>query len=64
MVLYKATEDGQIPMGAEEEAQIRADWKNFEDAAKKPKPKTLEEWTAEVDKRLKALEKVSTDDKK
>jgi len=44
--------------------KFSADWKNFEDAAKKPKPKTLEEWTAEVDKRLRALEKSSIDDKK
>lgn len=57
MVLYKATEDGQIPMTEEEEAQIRADWAAAEKEAKKPKPKTIEDIVKDLDKRLTALEK-------
>jgi len=57
MVLYKATEDGQVPMTPEEEAEIRADWAAAEARQKVPKPKTLDEWIKDLDKRVKALEK-------
>ena len=57
MVLYKATEDGQIPMTEEEEAQIRADWAAAEKEAKKPKPKTIDDIVKDFEKRISALEK-------
>lgn len=57
MVLYKATEDGQIPMTPEEEAEIRADWAAAEARQKTPKPKTLEDLIKDLDKRITALEK-------
>lgn len=57
MALYKSTEDGQIPMTAEEEAQIRAEWAAAEDEAKKPKKKNNEERLADIEDRLKKLEK-------
>ena len=57
MVLYKSTEDGQVPMTAEEEAQIRAEWAEGEKEAKKPKRKNTEERLAELEERVKKLEK-------
>lgn len=63
-VLYKATEAGNIPLTEDEEKQIRADWKYAEEQAAKPKAKSIEDKLAELEKRVKALEKVSTDDKK
>lgn len=57
MVLYKATENGQIPMTPEEEAEIRADWAAATKEAKKPRPKTIEELVKDLDKRVTALEK-------
>lgn len=57
MVLYKATEDGQVPMTEEEEAQIRADWARHEKESRKEKPKTLADLVADLDKRVTALEK-------
>jgi len=57
MVLYKATEDGQVPMTKEEEAEIRADWAAAEARQKAPKPKTLEDLIKDLDKRITALEK-------
>lgn len=57
MVLYKATENGQIPMTKEEEAEIRADWAAAEERQKAPKPKTMEDLIKDLDKRVKALEK-------
>ena len=57
MVLYKSTEDGQVPMTAEEEAKIRAEWATAEKEAKKPKKKNAEERLAELEERVKKLEK-------
>lgn len=42
MVLYKATKDGNIPLSADEEAKIRADW-DAEDKKIKVIPKSLEQ---------------------
>lgn len=42
MVLYKATKDGNIPLSADEEAKIRADW-DAEDKKIKDIPKSLEQ---------------------
>jgi len=57
MTLYKTTEEGNIPMTPEEEAEIRADWAAAEERQKAPKPKTLEDLIKDLDKRVKALEK-------
>jgi len=57
MTLYKTTEEGNVPMTPEEEAEIRADWAAAEERQKAPKPKTLEDLIKDLDKRVKALEK-------
>lgn len=58
MALYKATEEGQVEMTKDEEAQIRADWAKSDKDKELPKPKTLEE-------RVAALEEIAADmDKK
>lgn len=56
MVLYKATESGNVPMSKEEEAEIRAEWEKSKDR-NKLKPKTIEERIADCEARLKKLEK-------
>lgn len=55
MVLYKATESGNVPMSKEEEAEIRAEWDKSKD--KKVKQKTIEERIDDCEARLKKLEK-------
>jgi hypothetical protein len=55
MVLYKATESGNVPMSKEEEAEIRAEWDKNKD--RKVKQKTIEERVADCEARLKKLEK-------
>ena len=54
MVLYKATEAGNVPMTKEEEDEIRAEW--GKDKGRKEKGKTLEERIADCEARLKKLE--------
>ena len=56
MVLYKATESGNVPMSKEEEAEIRAEWEKSKDR-NKLKPKTIEERIADCEARLTKLEK-------
>lgn len=56
MVLYKATESGNVPMSKEEEAEIRAEWDKNK-SNKKVKQKTIEERVADCEARLKKLEK-------
>lgn len=56
MVLYKATESGNVPMSKEEEAEIRSEWEKSKDR-NKLKPKTIEERIADCEARLKKLEK-------
>lgn len=56
MVLYKATESGNVPMSKEEEAEIRAEW-DKNNSNKKVKQKTIEERIADCEARLKKLEK-------
>jgi len=55
MVLYKATESGNVPMSKEEEAEIRAEWDKNKD--RKVKQKTIEERLDDCEARLKKLEK-------
>ncbi len=55
MVLYKATEEGNVPMSKEEEAEIRAEWDKNKD--RKVKQKTIEERIEDCEARLKKLEK-------
>lgn len=57
MVLYKSTTEGRVPMTPEEEAQVKADWAAAEEEAKKPKKKNTEERLADIEDRLKKLEK-------
>lgn len=56
MVLYRATDDGNIPMTEEEEAQIRADWAMAEAISAieetKPPEKTLEERVTALEVKL------------
>lgn len=64
MALYKTTEEGNIPMTPEEEAQVKADWARAEELAKQPKPKTDAERIADLELRVRVLERASIDGKK
>lgn len=55
MVLYKATCDGEIPMTAEEEAEIKAQWAQGEKDMEKPKPPSLEERVAALETKVNKL---------
>jgi hypothetical protein len=55
MVLYKATEAGNVPMTKEEEDEIRSEWEK--NKGRKVKSKTIEERIADCEARLKKLEK-------
>ncbi len=54
MVLYKATEAGNIPMTEEEEKEIRSEWSA--DKAR-PKRKTLEERVMDLEAAIEILSK-------
>jgi hypothetical protein len=56
MVLYRATKDGNIPLSAEEEAKIRADWE-AEDKKVKVETKCLEDRVKDLEKAVALLSK-------
>jgi len=58
MVLYKATDKGQLEMTKEEEEQVRSDWDNHKLNKNKPKPKTLEERVSDIELVISQLSKV------
>ena len=49
MALYAATEKGNIPMSAEEEAKIKAEWAANAAKPAKEKPKSLEERVSDLE---------------
>lgn len=57
MTLYKATKDGNIPMTAQEEAEIRAIWAANDSRPPAIKPKPMDERMADIEARVTALEK-------
>ncbi len=54
MVLYKATEQGNVPMTPEEEAEVRGVWENTEKHPK-PKRKTLEDRVKDLESEVELL---------
>ncbi len=58
MTLYKATKDGNIPMTAQEEAEIRAMWAANDSRPPAIKPKSVDERISDLEVRIAALEKV------